>query len=70
MKAALPLEERRILSIKLEREFSPLLWVILALLDPDPNADPDPADQNESGSITLVSTQLTTRTRSGASSTQ
>jgi hypothetical protein len=30
-------------------EFFPILWVILALLDPDPysqNADLDPADQN------------------------
>ena len=38
-------------------EFSSLFWVILALLDPDPDpyADPDPADRNEcgSGSATL-----------------
>ncbi len=39
-----------------KREFSSLLWAILALLDPDPKSylnadqDPDPADQNECGS--------------------
>ncbi len=39
-------------------EFSSLLWVILALLDPDPYPNPDPAIQNEcgSGSTTLVRT--------------
>jgi hypothetical protein len=41
----------------LKLEFSSLFWVILALLDPDPDpyADPDPADRNEcgSGSATL-----------------